>query len=536
MSRDFTILHGDCLALLKTLPDACVDSCVVDPPYGLSEPPDISIVLRAWLGGDGYEHQGRGFMQKSWDSFVPGPEYWREVLRVLKPGSYILCFAGTRTQDLMGIALRLAGFEPRDCLSWHYGTGFPKSLDVSKALDDASGASREQGALKRGGDRLLRLPNGERDGEGRWGNETKRNAFTTLPATAAAAEWEGFGTALKPATEPIILARKPLDGTYANNILAHGVGGLNIDGCRIGTAGGSDTPSGMARLNANQAAVGYRNLTACAEGVPPVPAPAGRWPANVIFSHNHDCTAIGMAEGHHNILDEIESVLRGDDQESAYVWQCTPGCPVAELDRQSGQTQSGVQTKPLARGGIWTTKAGNAPAAAQFGDAGGASRFFATFQQEPDCGFRYVAKPAVAEREIGCQHLPRKAAAELTDSQEGQARLDSPRTGSGRTSKGRGNVHPTVKSISLMAYLCRMITPPNGIIIDPFTGSGTTGMAAMLEGFDFIGIEREDEYVAIANARIQAAKDGAIAWDPKKPGKLKIKQPPQPQVQDDDAA
>src|SRR5690606_3009701 len=223
------IYHGDCLEVLKSLPDNSIDSCVTDPPYGLSREPDIVEVLTKWLNGEDYHHRGGGFMGKTWDSFAPGPSVWRAVYRVLKPGAHLLCFAGTRTQDLMTISLRMAGFEIRDVIEWLYFSGFPKSMDVSKAFDRRAGAEREViGVRKSEGGRsgVSNIVGGHLMNYG-------KEIEITAPATPLAKKWDGWGTALNPAHEPIILARKPLDGTVADNVERWGTGALNIDGCRI---------------------------------------------------------------------------------------------------------------------------------------------------------------------------------------------------------------------------------------------------------------------------------------------------------------
>src|SRR5699024_486490 len=315
------IIHGDCLEELKKLEDNSVDAVVTDPPYGLSntKPAQVADVLKAWVTGDTVSVPAKrgGFMGKDWDSFVPPPAVWEECMRVLKPGGHMAVFAGARTQDLMGLSIRLAGFEIRDTLGWVYGSGFPKSHDIGKAIDkqrddkqetlavtsrlselaSAAGISRKDvdshmGTSDMGGWWLSTLPhrcvvpsvenwaklrdfipgaheldaevwrlNGRKGTPGEaWekrevvgagksgktygmgglrGVETSTGSFDlTAPATSESAKWDGWGTALKPAIEPIILARKPLDGTVANNVLAHGVGGLNIDACRVGTSGG----------------------------------------------------------------------------------------------------------------------------------------------------------------------------------------------------------------------------------------------------------------------------------------------------------
>lgn len=400
------VLTGDSAEQLRALPDASIDAVVTDPPYGLSKEPDALEVLRHWLNGDDYEHRGGGFMGKRWDSFVPGPALWREVLRVLKPGGHACVFAGSRTVDLTGLSLRIAGFEIRDQLQWLYATGFPKSLNVSKAIDKAAGAEREVvGTYK------SQLPGGTTYAQDAWslshrGADSARGSVTA-PATDDAKRWEGYGTALKPAHEPIVLARKPLSGTVAATVLEHGTGALNIGGCRIGSE---------STARNNKAEMGYHGGNTAQEYS--TGSDAGRWPANVIL-----------------------------DPEAG-----------ALLDEQSA----------------------------------GASRFF------------YCAKTSRTEREAGLEHMRKASAGELTGGRaEGSDGLKNPRAGAGRTSSGRANVHPTVKPIELMRWLVRLVTPPGGRVLDPFTGSGSTGCAAVLEGAAFVGVELSPEYVEIAKARIR---------------------------------
>jgi hypothetical protein len=335
------LLHGDCLKRLRELPDCSVDACVTDPPYGLS------------------------FMGKAWDYDVPQVDVWREVLRVLKPGGHLLAFAGTRTQHRMAVQIEDAGFEIRDMIAWVYGSGFPKSLDVSKAIDKAAGAEREVvGIAGRSGSARACMAGDFAGGE----------YHATAPATPAAQQWAGWGTALKPALEPITVARKPLVGTVAANVLEHGTGALNVDGCRVeGTWERNSTT--RCDIRGGRTVGGGSGQLECE---PQAAHPGGRWPANLI----HD----------------------GSDE------------PCALL--------------------------------------GDAARFF------------YCAKASKADR-------------------------------------GDGNGHPTVKPTELMRYLCRLVTPPGGVVLDPFMGSGSTGKAAALEGFRFIGIEREAEYLEIARQRVQ---------------------------------
>jgi len=231
MSEINVVLCGDSAEVLRQYPDAFFDSVVCDPPYGLSKEPDIAEVLTKWIAGEPYDHGHGGFMGKAWDSFVPHPDVWKEVFRVLKPGGHALVFSGTRTQDLMTIALRLGGFEIRDVIEWLYFSGFPKSMDVGKAFDRRVGAEREVIGVRYDGV-------GSDSGEGRYNWNNGSSAQTnevkiTAPATDLARKWDGWGTALKPAHEPIIVARKPLVGTVAETVERYGTGAINIDGCRI---------------------------------------------------------------------------------------------------------------------------------------------------------------------------------------------------------------------------------------------------------------------------------------------------------------
>ncbi len=250
------ILHGDCRKVLKTLPDNSIDSVVTDPPYGLS------------------------FMGKDWDHGVPGVKFWVEILRVSKPGAFLLAFGGTRTFHRLACAIEDAGWEIRDCVMWVYGSGFPKSLDVSKAIDKMAGAKGGSGPMKRGGERLARLVDGKRDGEGRWGDEAGRDPYTYIPTTDAAKQWQGFGTALKPAWEPIIVARKPIEGTVAQNVLKWGVGALNVDGCRVGT----ETITQHGRKETWSGSMSGKNYAQEAGTNPH----QGRWPANVVHDGSEE--------------------------------------------------------------------------------------------------------------------------------------------------------------------------------------------------------------------------------------------------------
>jgi len=413
---------------------------VTDPPYGLSQhtAADTAECLRAWVEGREYRHGKGGFMGRQWDAWVPGPEVWREVLRVLKPGGHALVFAGTRTVDLMGIALRLSGFEIRDSLHWLYGTGFPKSHNIGKAIDKAAGAEREVVGVN-----PTWRPNKQNHEDNGWrGMVPGEAAVISAPATPEAAQWEGWGTALKPAHEPIILARKPLDGTVVDNVLRHGVGGLNVGGCRVAhaerqsfTMRSAPRYSG-AVMNAGKAG-GRQPLIAG-------PAAAGRWPPNIILTHAPDCPGDRNGAG------------------------CVDGCAVGELGAQSGvRVSTGGDTQSSESGVSVGWMSGTRANQGGVGDIGTAARFFPSF--------RYCAKASRSEREAG---------------------LTPPAPGK------RANRHPTVKPIEMMRWLVRLVTPPGGTVLDPFTGSGTTGCAAALEDLAFVGCELSPEHADLARRRV----------------------------------
>ncbi len=382
--------------MADNIADCSIDAIVTDPPYGLGKEPDMAEVLRHWLAGDDYKATGGGFMGKTWDSFVPGPAIWKEAYRCLKPGGYMLVFAGSRTQDLMATSLRLAGFEIRDTLMWLYSSGFPKSLDVSKAIDKRLGAEREvighANYVSGHGVNSVSMPAGRPE--------------TTAPATAPATAYSGYGTALKPAYEPIIVCRKPLNGTVANNVLTHGTGGINIDGCRVPA-----TDSQLAEKYASVPEGSTRSNTIYGQGSSPrrdTPHEGGRWPANVM----HD------------------------------------GCLPEPMDR-----------------------------------------------------YFYHAKTSKKDRDAGLEMFDHHNGGECTGREDGAAGTQSPRAGAGRTNGSR-NIHPTVKPTELMRWCCRLVGHPGAVIMDPFSGSGSTGRGAVLEGFGFIGFEMSDEYCEIANARV----------------------------------
>jgi site-specific DNA-methyltransferase (adenine-specific) len=358
----YELYTGNSINVLRTLPDNSIDSVVTDPPYEI------------------------GFMNKGWDKsgIANNTDLWKEVLRVLKPGGHLISFGGARTYHRMTCAIEDAGFEIRDCIQWIYGSGFPKSIDVSKALDRQAGAMREKvktpitphsTAGKGSSNELDARP---------WLTKARQQGYhehdSNIPVTPEAQQWHGWGTALKPANEPAVLARKPFLGTVASNLLEWGVGALNIDGTRIAT----DEDYGRKGLTPRTR--GYVGIKSDEYTFSNPASPLGRWTANVIF-----------------------------DEESAKI-----------LDEQSNT----------------------------------ASRFF------------YVAKPSPTEKSAGLE-------------------------------EAQSNKHPTVKPVTLMEYLIRMITPPSGTVLDPFSGSGTTGCAAVNAGFSYIGVDLSAEYNEIAEARIK---------------------------------
>ena len=388
------IIHGDSLEGLKGYDDNHFDAVITDPPYGLSActPANVKACLRAWLNDEAYTATGGGFMSKTWDNWVPSPTLWSEVYRVLKHGGHALIFAGSRTQDLMGLSLRLAGFEVRDVLQWIYGSGFPKSHNVALSIDKKLGGANRGRAIPR-------ASSARPDGTKLTSNPVEEYKAKSEPAK----RYEGYGTALKPAYEPILLVRKPLAGTVAENVLAYGTGGLNIDGCRVNYKSENINFGSIQRHKKDDPDYAWNSFGKPNSSVQ-MYKEKGRWPANVIF----------------------------DEQ--------------AKLDPRLGRD----------------------------------SRFF------------YSPKPSTYERHAGVNG---------------------------------NNVHPTVKPIDLMRYLIRLITPPNGVVLEPFAGSGTTLCAAVLEGVEIVGIEREAEYIPIIESRVDywsGNRENVIAEDEEETGQLKL--------------
>ena len=475
-----TLFHGDCIDVMRTLPDASVDSIVTDPPYGLEfmgkgwDAPwietDVNVDAGFKGGGISATKGAPSFMGSTnpkcqvckgtrrgrrdgtakvavclcadggrfpnvraveMRAFQQWCELWAvECLRVLKPGGHLLAFGGTRTSHRLAVAVEDAGFEIRDSIAWLYGSGFPKSLDVSKAIDKAAGAERvpilvptKPGNLPEQAGALALGATGMTD--------------TSAPATPAAQQWQGWGTALKPAHEPIVVGRKPLVGTVAANVLAHGTGALNVDGCRVQYVSDADREQTRVPvpIQHNDARGVYQAGTGVGRtGEIFEPAPAGRWPANVVLD----------------------------------------GSQADALDRQSGTSASTVgKQRGAGSGDGW----GMTATGAEYDDPGGASRFFKVVGDSPSDlpTFRYGPKAPTHER---------------------------PKDGAGG--------HPTVKPLDLMRWLVRLVTPPGGTVLEPFAGSGTTAEACVIEGFKCIAIEREAEYLPLIVQRLTKPMQTAL--------------------------
>ena len=400
---------------------------------------------------------GINFMNRHWDSDKGGRDQWiewmcgvsKECLRIAKPGAHALVWALPRTSHWTATAWENGGWECREVVNHIFGTGFPKSLNIGKQLDKSAGVEREI----IGRDMNAYRPNAvkaHKDGQvAEFGLKPEGSGLITAPATDAAKQWDDWGTALKPAHENWILLRKPVEGTVAQNVLKYGTGGLNIGGCRIVTKDNTGRSQGS-DIRGGSFVGSIKKSTLITES-----HKNGRFPSNVI-------------------LDDSQCVL---DQ-----FPTTKSGFMAKGTRRMNSESPDVNCYGAYKPDLVENDT--------YGDAGSAARFF------------YCAKPSKQERNRGCEGLPDKSAGECTGGrQEGSAGLDSPRAGAGRTS-GSKNHHPTLKSLALMGYLCRIVTPPNGIVLDPFAGSGSTCIAAMQEGFRYIGIEKEAEYVEIAEKRI----------------------------------
>lgn len=482
MSKPYRLHRGDCLDVLKGFEDGSFHSIACDPPYGLSDhsPDDVMACMRAWLAGEEYRPRAKGgFMGRSWDSWVPGPEVWREAYRVLKPGGYLVVFASTRTDDLMSMAIRLAGFRKHPAGVWMFGSGMPKGRNLSKQFDEEAGAEREVVGRKTG--RAAAPINDIRSGQYCAAGDARVDCSAiTAPATDEAKEWDGwfYGlAALKPGFEPWMMFQKPHEGRMTDNVRQHRTGALNIGACKVPLADDQDAAdfannhAVTERLPADRAGQklglhegGWRQRVGEAE------IPDGRFPANVIHDGSAEVAAMFPAAAGQ------QAAVTGEEPSGK---MGAANC-YAAMDRRH--------------------------AASPRGDAGSAARFFTSCpaaEEDFEAADRvfYCGKVTSAERHAGLQH----PGAQL---KRGTTLRKVENTAF------KGNTHPTLKPVALCRHILRLVTPPGGRTLDMFAGSGSMGVGAILDGFDYTGVELDEDeagqpigYIDIAEARC------AHAWD-----------------------
>jgi site-specific DNA-methyltransferase (adenine-specific) len=423
---DLQLFCGDSSKVLQVFADNSFDALICDPPAGI------------------------GFMGKGWDKDKGGRDFWivwlewimEEVFRVLKPGAHGLVWALPRTNHWVATALENSGFEIRDVIMHVFGSGFPKSQNISKAIDKKLGATRKK---------------------------IGENPFLTEPATLEAKQWDGWGSALKPSVEHWILVRKPFKGRIADNVLEHGTGAINIDACRVA----HDEKCKLLKKQSDASLKNEKWQQAGRYYDKPELKQEGRWPAHLVFSHHPECVLQGTkkvkphngsgkaGKGAHGFQSQYVGgekkaagftggQVNAEGLEKIDNWDCVDECPCKQLGDQSGSNSSN-------RGGFAT-----------------AARFFKQFEQEDNTPFMYCAKPSPKEKNEGLG--------------------------------GEKNPHPTIKPVKLLRYFAKLITPPGGLILDCFMGSGSTGVAALQEGFSFVGIELEKSYFEIAKKRIMHEK------------------------------
>ena len=532
---DFQLILGDCLEVLRGMADNSVDAVVSDPPYGLR------------------------FMGRKWDYDVPSVEVWQEALRVLKPGGHLLSFGGTRTYHRMVVAIEDAGFEIRDTVMWVYGSGFPKSLDVSKAIDKAAGAERDYIGESQWANRT---PNGC---TGIRGNNFPKDQSLTAPATPAAAQWDGWGTALKPAVEPICMARKPLaEATVAKNVLRWGTGALNIDGARVGIDDGTRCRPPSKPSSTTFAQDNWTQDPA--NRYPFNPQGAGRFPANLIHDGSAEVLAgfpmTGPAQVRRLNGDEKKPPInafgdynrrteggvddaggsaarffyvakssrsdRNDGLDSTYTvkYNVPYGgtlCKnvIMELAASLARATSGLVALKWLTAESGASIMGLCPRDSLSTTLTAISRITTSeilrlltpslindFTQDVNCETANGGSHAESVGSLS-ECPPTTTNGSLAESAPGVSRVVSKMLltiSDGANWKPLTNIHSTVKPTALMRYLVRLVTPPGGVVLDPFMGSGSTGKACALEGFGFVGIEIDAEYLAIAEARIAAAR------------------------------
>ena len=503
-----------------------VDAIVTDPPYGL------------------------GFMGKDWDHGVPGVQFWREALRVAKPGAHLLAFGGTRTFHRLAVAIEDAGWEIRDTIMWVYAQGFPKSHDVSKAIDKAAGETRERIRGVRSG--VVRGTYAQDE----WSKEFKDSVLSPNPITPDAARWQGWGTALKPAWEPIIVARKPLQGTVAANVLEWGTGAINVDGCRVGTDGGTKAVD-FGETRGTMYGGGNGKPTNGIETLP-----AGRWPANVIHDGSDEVlagfpvTTSGVAVGGKGKASSIygtkldrsggADVGYGDTGSAARFFYTAKS---SRKDRNEGLDSTctvkynvpigGALCKDVSMALVTSLQRATSEQTVSWhiGESGASitglcqlatlSTTLTAISRITTSQILSLLTPlptnasiqaANSETANGGNHAGSAASLSLWTQNTTSGNMELvpgvelvvsqmlSTISDGENWKPLTNIHSTVKPVALMRYLVRLVTPPGGTVLDPFMGSGSTGKAAALEGFGFIGIDTNPEYVEIARRRIAAVE------------------------------
>lgn len=519
------LLFGPCEDRLRDLPDNSFESSVTDPPYGLGTKEPTARDIELYLQGKPLD-TGGDFMGKPWE--IPSVSTWREVYRVLKPGGYVLAFAGTRTWDIMSIGLRAAGFDNRDtisslfgspCLQWLHGQGFPKSTNISKKLRER--AAKKKGLSSQEVERLIKL----------------------------AVLFEGYGTALKPAWEPILCFRKPLEQeTLSDQVEATGTGGMNIDATRIKHASAEDFRKHKEQVERIREQGGswegsWKNSSDLS-GASEVTA-AGRWPPNVVVTHSPECVQVGTRKVEAPTINRFTDGMKpfgdgaghpyettGGGEEEIPVYECAEGCPARALDEQSGELRSAIGQPSVQQTNSanvnFNGRSVSDPGRNQWGDVGGASKFFPQFV--PDAPFFYTGKASKREKNEGVirgkvsnkkgerrlrlrdeklsdeemerlvDHWPLDA----WDPKHPQAEYNIPEEIRDLfvVAKPEDNDHPTVKPVSLMAWLVSLVTPAGGLVLDPFCGSGTTCVGALEKGCNYVAIEKDPLYLKIATRRL----------------------------------
>lgn len=526
--RKWAVLGGNSRKLLRRFKPNSIDAVVCDPPYDLLQASRVGSPRRN-VGNSPAGRTGSGaggFMGLAWDAtgIAFDKKFWKEVLRVLKPGGHLLAFGGTRTWHRMVCAIEDAGFEVRECYAWLYATGFPKSLNVSKAIDAKMkyGKSSSIALSKNEKNRPIigkvkrLVSKGRRASEGtgdhgvkanmeRWLNYEEKDVAITKSLTKEASEWEGWGTATKPAFEPIAVARKPLEGSVAENVLEWGTGAINVDGCRVGKDTITQRQKDMSKYHGNNLGAGsHTHMT----GV--TTTTTGRWPSNVLFTHHPDCECIGngkvkstncnsggkpngrlWVDNGHWKERKPGGYADKEGTETVLVWNCVEGCPIRLLDQQSGDRSSpwiGNSNDGAKGGKMFGGSEQSVSDKPEYRDSGGASRFY------------FQSKASPSERHEGCRKLFwRHKNGELVRISKRKARKLQKR---GETVL-KGNMHPTVKPVQLLRYLCRLVTPKGGVVLDPFNGSGSTGVAALQEQFRYVGIEMMPQYRVISRLRLR---------------------------------